>query len=161
MRAVRPCTSTVPARGIEAGDQVEQGRLAAARGADHADELAGGDVEVDALEGDQRCPARPERLADAADGDGRGDAAGGAAAWPFTRPSAGVSGAPPLPAPTRRQQAVTSLVKAGDLLVAAPGEEVVEDVEVVDVAQVDVLEFDELDGVVLGLLQRRGRSGRA
>ena len=51
IRPVRPLTSTVPAVGlVEPGHQVEQGGLAAPRGADQADELAG-----------LTPPARPDR----------------------------------------------------------------------------------------------------
>src|SRR5664280_1406717 len=39
------------ARSVEAGDQVEQGGLPASRGADQTDELTGGHVEGDVLEG--------------------------------------------------------------------------------------------------------------
>ena len=52
--------------GVEAGDEVEQRRLAAARRAHDRDELAGAEVEVDAAQGPHRRELRLERLAHAA-----------------------------------------------------------------------------------------------
>ncbi|GAA4995041.1 hypothetical protein GCM10025734_25460 [Kitasatospora paranensis] len=49
-------------RPVEAGDQVEQGRLAAARGTEQGDELAGGDVERDVVQDGVALPGRPNDL---------------------------------------------------------------------------------------------------
>ena len=51
----------VPAVGlVEPGDEVQQRRLAAARRAEQADELAGGDVEDDVVEHERPAPKRLE-----------------------------------------------------------------------------------------------------
>src|SRR5262245_24754413 len=58
-------------RSVEAGDQVEQGALAAAAGADDAEKLPLYNVEVDCTKGRRGfCPAT-KRLAHTADPDGR------------------------------------------------------------------------------------------
>jgi len=66
-------TDLARGRRLEPGDQVEQRRLAAARGAEQHHELARGDVEVDSRERLMRAlrPGRPD-LAHATAGDGIG-----------------------------------------------------------------------------------------
>ena len=58
------------AGGVEPRGQAEQGALAAARGADEADELAGPDAEADPVEGEDAAAGRPVALRDAIEGDG-------------------------------------------------------------------------------------------
>ena len=55
---------------VEVGDEAQQRRLAAARGADERDELAGGDVEVDPGEGGHLASGRGEHLPHACGVDG-------------------------------------------------------------------------------------------
>ena len=60
MSAVRPSTSIAAGgRTVQAGDEVEEGALAAPRGADEAHELAGRDVEVDVVDGGDRSGPPP------------------------------------------------------------------------------------------------------
>ena len=74
--AAMPSTSTAPGgRVVEAGDELDERRLAGAGGADEGDDLAGGDVEVDAaqrLEARARVGERDALEADVAGRGGRG-----------------------------------------------------------------------------------------
>ena len=69
---------------VEAGDEVEHRRLAAARGADQADELARADVEVDVVERRDGAAAGAEDLGDAASSP----VDAGRRSWPTARPVA-------------------------------------------------------------------------
>ena len=71
-RAARsaPATVAVPAVGVEQrGEHPQRRRLAGAVGAEQADDLAGGDVEVDARDGVDRSGLGGERSGEAASGD--------------------------------------------------------------------------------------------
>ena len=68
IRATRPRRSMRAGRGrVEAGDQVEERALAAARGADEAEQLAGLDLEGDAVQGVHRRRPLPVHLREVAD----------------------------------------------------------------------------------------------
>ena len=125
---------------VEPGDEVEQRALAAARRADEADELAGLDLEVDAVEGGHGAVAVPVDLRHAVEADGGQRQRGNRRdRRPPRRDGRSAGSSVPATSVERRRRRGA-----------------VEDRQVVDAVEVDRVEQADLLGVGRRLRQRRG-----